>query len=301
MFRAFTSFLLLTSSNGFGISQPTCKISKSDNLDFVCGNIPSSFQPCDADFELANGKATTETTLWLLGEYHTNRNSTNNCLEKLTENLDEHIVYVESTESGKEVACKDKSVNEKKGRKCIGWDNMIKKAELEKLPLSGQEFYPRIIKNIKKSLENIPEKNFDEILFGKRKEFQQKEKNDKTLLDGDLRQIRAMIRVWDFLLKLRNKGYSYKNIFGKKMDEKLYDISQSELDQYKKLQKERNEKMMYTLFQSSTHLFRVVIAGVAHLVDKAPPQDSGASNYVQEELLKGKHQNNYAVLSMKNI
>lgn len=301
MLRAFIGYLLLASGKTSGALQSTCQPAKANHLDFVCGDIPSPFQPCHADFNLINGKATTATTLWLLGEDHSDRDLTNECLEALTENAGEHIVYVEGTESGKEVRCKDKSVNERKGRKCIGWDNMLKKADIEKLPSAGQAVYPRIIQNIKKALENKPDKKFDEILIQKRKEYRQIEENDKTLCEGELRNIRANIRVWNFLLDLRNNGYSYKKIFENNMDEKLYEISDSEMEKYKKLQEERNKKMTDTLSNSPDNLFRVVIVGKQHVDSNFHPKLPGSADSVHEALQAGKDKNNYAVLSMKKF
>lgn len=289
-------YLLLSSRISFAASQS----SYGSAADFVCGDIPHPYQPCSEDFDLIQGQATTATTLWLLGEYHSHRENSEMCLSKLTEKVNEHIVYVESTESGKEVACKDKGVGEKKGRKCIGWDDMTEKAKIEKLSLVGQELYPRIIKNIQNSRKtNMADEDFDKILSSKQKEYRQIEKNDKTLSEGNLRQIRALIRVWDLLLGLRKNGHSYKDIFAKKMYDSLYVVSPSELKIYKEAQKARNIKMIHTLSKTPKGIFSVLLTGRSHIAEEEP-NDIGSAKYVQEELQKGKHQNYYAVLAMKN-
>lgn len=295
------AYLLFISRIVLTASQQSCEVSVVNGVNFVCGDILPSYQPCSNDFELTDGKSTRASTLWLLGEYHDARSKAVNCLDKLTKDIPEHIVYVENTESGKEVACKSKAVTEKPGRKCIGWDDMAEKDKLEKTALVAQEWYPKVIENLHNILKEhaLSNKDMDAFLSRQQSESRSAEKTYKKP-SHQLRQIRAKIRVYDFLLSLRKEGYSYKTIFDNEMYDELNIIPESDYSIYKSAQKERNKKLIDTLSQASSSMFSVVLVGRSHVVNDLSPDDSGAAEYVKKELKKGKHQNHYAVLAMKN-
>lgn len=297
MLKKLSQFIMFALSNGHTLLKPSCEISQSNNIDFICGTIPAPFQPCGSNFELALGNATTATTLWFIGEFHSNKQSTNYCLDKLTEDVQEHVVYVESYEGGKEFPCQEKNLHERKGRTCIGWDNMFFKNEIEaKIPFVGFDYFPNIFQQIQNNLETMSDEEYDHFILYSTPKVQSIAQ-DFTLSAKTSRPMRALLRVWNYLSELRNEGYSYNEIFTKKMHVNLYKIKPEEEVLFKKLNTERNKQMMSILSKSSMNLFRIVVAGKAHLLN-VTAEDSTASYYVQEELSKGQDQNNFAVLSM---
>lgn len=281
-------------------SQSTCKALKSGEADFICGNIPEPYQPCHPHFKLIQGQATTQTSKWFLGEFHSDRAITNHCLDILTKDIKAHTVYVESAESGVEVDCQKKSINAKPGRRCVGWDNLVEKEKIEHLSMAGQEWYPKIVENIRKILkiDKPSSDDMDIFLIQQLHKLHQEEKAIEEKMSNEMRMVRARIRTYKLFLDLRDQGISYKNIFKNKMYSSLFTSTDAEMKTYKAIQKNRNKSLVSTFFKSREPEFAAYVTGLSHLDDIDPPNDPAVSQYVKDELSKTKHQNYFAVLAM---
>jgi hypothetical protein len=283
-------WLLLSSQ--FTSAREFCKKTGENYGDYTCEEliapVPPLVSPCQENFELIAGAITGSTTLWMLAELHAKRSQTIKCAEELTANSPVHRIYVEDYQAGKEIPCSKADLIEKPGRTCIGWDKETDAQKAAKLLLpDGTEFILADLESYYESGE-YPAEYLDIIL--------KRLANNHSPENIDLDIPAAKI------LRLRNSGTSYPEIFAQKEKYKIPELSNAQAKELKFLNRKRNAFLIDTLNGKSTHEFGVVLSGRAHLKKKieAGVEDTGSAEYVRRELNQGKHQNTYAILAMRN-
>lgn len=231
----------------------------------------------------------------LIGEDHSEAELTSQCVDKVTANIAEHVILVESVPAGQVVPCEDHGINAKQGRICKGWDDeeaMDKNNILYAKLIHGPNEWNRLVKHLKDlKLSDDQIDIYIKDVLKNTKGMVNSAKTDKQMKKKiDLRHF-AVIDIIDNMLAKRETKKSYSKIFKKNpypnypKADKLPPKPQKESDS---INRTRNKSLIKTLNRHN-NLFTVVVAGDNHLSDEG---------YVQQELQKGKHGNRYALLRM---
>lgn len=271
-------FFLAAQNTLIGEGNMFCEKSKVAGFDFICGEEASRpYQPCK-DFELVYGEATTATTLWVLSELHNREKTTVECVKLLSENQENHILYYEGAESGKNIPCdRYTGLSKKPGRICKGWDDMdaYKKMQtyIPDMPEIDQNQKMRNqLADFKKSYER------DKAAGQSDREYDAKLKQIKAGI-GDKNQVNIfkmkysdqaidiMLKTINWALELRKNGKSYKEVFATPVQiyrSEGYKVKQKDLYKLKEVEEKRNQALLKTIQKHPTGTMGIFIAGKEH-------------------------------------
>ncbi|HSW68647.1 MAG TPA: hypothetical protein VLI69_00635 [Gammaproteobacteria bacterium] len=268
------------------IAKPTfsCQSSQSEGIDFFCADQaePTPYQPC-ANFKLAYGQASSNTSLWFIGERHDQSKKTVNCINTLTQTVGEHTVYLEGAKAGKIVKCESyRGLKAKKGRVCKGWDDPAAVAkyktyvpELEDVDL--KEKMAGHLLELEESFKGLDDKTADAQLKYLRFILTSNAGAERIKkLSGKLVDTKTMIPALDWLLEQRKNGTSYKDAFATPIEvyEKIYEAAAAKnpkaLDSkaLKKLDQKREQDLLTTADEHPQSRFGIFVVGENHLKKK---------------------------------
>lgn len=245
---------------------------------------PDQYQPCDA-YQLLYGNPTTKTTMWFIGEYHDRKDESLRCMEQLTANMGDHIVYFEMT-APLFFDCSMKEVATREGRYCGSWDDVSANS---------------IIWN-----HNYGDCNIDLLVQGLKITGYSEDKYDQFLKTELSRQNMPLTLQCALLFLMREKGFSYKEIQSKipRNNRSMKYLLEEDAEIMRQAHIERNKSLLRNAMQGYQGFFKIMIAGRSHL--EAEPQnkylpirDGAGADYTEEQLRQLPDQNSYAVLVPK--
>lgn len=260
--------------------KPSCKADGEDR--FICGDFPEPPPPSCKGFKSVVN--TSQPDPIILAENHHKRSTTARCIDDLTKDLGVHTIYIEKVEAGKETSCQQQGFQEKPGRKCVGWDDMEAAEEFERRLLAEQQF---------------------KTYIGQIKQLSERPGTSETKIDAYLQHLLKeygsnpeISPALTWLLAKRKAGHSYKIIFSKDYPERN-DLSKNlehplHPDAVRKLNRDRNVKLLETLADNPPNQFRLVVGGHAHFIKSIA--DTGDAERLRQEL--DRRANRYALLAM---
>lgn len=294
-----------------GVARMTCQQGTVQGIDFTCGNIPEPFEPCkNLNFQLSAGRSDRSTMVWILGVLHYQEGIFAKCVEEITASSPKHIIYVEGREKGETTNCENTGLKNKKGRKCVGFDDMQAHKEVNNFPhykalRSEHETHVFLNKfNQVYQGQKKTDQDFYNYLVNKKREYMLLLKYDKAEFDKRLGQ--SAVAAIDRLMNEfdnSNKQISFREVFLKvgKTPEFLNSskIKGPSILQEKQLHHKRNKSLIDILATHPNDTVAVVGIGKNHVV-KQDDVDIYDSEYIRSEMNKGPHQNRYAILALRN-
>lgn len=290
---------------GFLLVQSQASVMAEEPSDCDGAN-DAPFNPCESfGFHLVAGKATRNTTRWMLGEFHSYSHMTTQCLAELINLPGKTTIYYEGTdyEEGKIDCPSELKKKLKKGSKieCYGWDDMgVQYEENLKDPLSNalgqlancQNFY---IKN------KLTDNQFDHVVRNMKEEFHVDNEDlygnvPERLLEQKVASDKMFI---DWLQNERKLGKSYHDIFTKYIE---MGRSSSEVSSLTKAGVDKRNKRLIKTIREHKHDHRaVVIAGAQHMFPTYQDRDPSTRQYVKQELERDAAEKgvSYAILQFR--
>jgi hypothetical protein len=261
-------------------------------------NDDTFFNPCeDLGFHLAAGKATRNTTRWLLGEFHPEHDKTEKCIKRLTAPPGKTSVYIEGLDFRiSNVKCEDhfKTIKTQTNLECLGWDNIDARYEEDE---SDPElaFFVRMVaeRNVyfhnklsdsafKKYLERVALVNVNDE--GLKKIYPEKH------LEKEVMHLR---KTANRLLNERKKTKSFDELFNRY-------ITGPNIPQIKKeSQYIRNKALIDTLRAHPNDHRSITIAGRDHLFPIKGDNNPNTRDYVNHALKSDEEKSSYAILEYK--
>lgn len=276
-------------------------------------NIHTSIRQKCSGFSIISGDIDTARYI-LLGELHTEKPTTNNCLEDIMEDRGPHTVLVGSAPLGMPAPCSEHGIDDKPERLCEGWNNttqlqnsvkyfqkaifaltmdgLYDKYHKEKRPTHFiDDYLQSLLKNIMKKYNQF-KTNVNPADYEKDESLKNYGISERTYLHSKFEK-----RIISRVLKLRIKGKSYPEIFSIISSEvkQANDAGMAYLENIHQQVFYANKAMVEALRRQS--MFAVVVAGKAQIV-KEKEEDREAIEYLYKELKKGEDQNPYAILTM---
>jgi hypothetical protein len=279
-----------------------------------------SASPCRF-FPAVKGNFTGATRV-LIGEYHDDRQATNDCVNTVTQNVGPHTVLVEDAPSGLVVRCSDREISDHPNRTCIGWDSVSRRhnAHTEVMETAYAEYF-QVFKSRydqeRRKQRSTLDVNFDRQMdafireLHKKLETSFREKSyekyrGQTLpqsYSNEEREALVMLNNLAFFKDIqgsRRNGHSYQRIF---KNNKNYLEMNTETPRYSfddleigRAVWESNRAMVDTIRQQPG--FTVVVAGKGHVVEYPPGSSTiPAARYLQEEMVADEDEHPYVILA----
>lgn len=290
---------------GFLLVQSQASVMAEEPSD-CAGVNDEPFNPCEAfGFHLVAGKASRNTTRWMLGEFHSYAHMTTQCLTELINLPGKTTIYYEGFDYEEErIDCPSELKRKlKKGSKieCYGWDDMeVQYDDSLKDPLTNAlgaliEHRDFFIKN------KLTDDQFDRIV----RDTKEKAYVGNQDFYGDVperfleKKVASDKMLFDWLQDERRSGKSYHDIFTKyiKMTQVSFEFSSITIEGVDK----RNKRLIKTIREHKHDHRAVVIAGAQHLFPTYEEPDPSTRQYVKRELERdaAKKGVSYAILQFK--
>jgi hypothetical protein len=257
------------------------------------------------DFTLTAGEATTHTLRWFLGELHDQKQKTSACLDALTKDYPKHTVAVEGAQAGKAISCPSKSITNRAGRTCIGWDDTASVKQLT--DLGGLNIVITCVQQWAQSFRSarLTDSGIDD--YFKRILANPELLKPKGGGHASTSDIECMQDAAKWLLAQRNVGKSYKELFAQaNQNQDRFSIGMDEYKRWSRANKKRHSNLFQTIKTIPANEPAVVIIGKHHVVkdvDDDSQMDAAQSDDLHQRLQTDKTiaPGTYAVLAMKKV
>ena len=264
-------------------SQLICEPAPDDmKADFLCGE-----QHSCAGFTLAQGPASSDTDIWVLGEFHTNPEITRTCIAELAALRPQAAVhvYLEDVPLGKSTSCTHNPVVPKQNNlQCHGWDDKEAMDEfLEILKINGRSAREELSRRhmLKGYLTVIENSIYQSIRQEVKQQFPRADnKLVDVFMDQHLSSIKAllnsetefakirpllhkqanrekMLGAVKYIEQQRKEGASYSDIFKFNVYSEPARVKNlEELIKVKTLSKKRDESLLKTIQKTANETRR---------------------------------------------
>ncbi len=291
-----------------------CEKSQVDGIDFFCGKTSQSdlYQPCP-DFELAYGSATSTTRLWFLGELHSEGEKTASCVDALTKDVKDHVVYAEGVQAGEKFSCDLAGISKKPGRICKGWDDSAAVREFMKLFSGSEETVEK--QKIARQLQDLKKTYQKDKAAGMSdKAYEEKLKQVKAAIEGQVKAnivkkqfsdnaINIMFKAIHWVLEQRKKVKSFQEVFATPFETyrpEGYAVNTKNLDKAQKLRAKRDKIFLETVSKHPKGQFGIFIIGRDHLTSTLEdPLAKSSEKNMKKDLEEFADENRFAVLTMQ--
>jgi hypothetical protein len=253
------------------------------------------------------GEATTQTNTWLIAESHSESPATNECGNKISEEMASHTFLLEGVQSGKQVTCSKYKIEDMPGRTCEGWDDLD---ALEKFNDAFAESRMSIaLDDLEKGFyqKKYSDESFDQLVKTSLKQINMVEKESKKnpLIKEQIKgtQPKVLRSAFTWLQKERQKQKSYTSVFKSPSRPRSTDLVPIHVQ---KAMGKAHFKRQVSLVNSLSKVKgpKILVAGEAHLnkmtqniaIDEVSKSAEYVENKLEERRKQDPENNSFAIL-----